>query len=326
MSKVGESTTGTGENSGGTDVSSLILDRITALHQDVSRQISEINTKNKELNDSIQTFKDEIRVNLGNIRTDIKKIDKETTALRRENEFLKKKLSELQASLSENVQFTSYNKIRISNVPLQLNVDIEELILRISKIINFEFQKEKIQDFYRPKMINENFKPPILFNFIRIVDKKEFLNCYRRYIKNKNKLTFDKIMGNEETSEVHTSEIFISEHMSPNLYKLFRTLREYKFQGTLKYVWFINNRIWVRKDDGTPSLLIKSKDDFHKFLAVTPSLTIHDYSDDEEIETDKSEGSRTSVTRKRLRRAPNQLRLRPFLQERATTQEEKGKK
>lgn len=307
--QIGRNTTE--QSGGGSDLSARILDRISVLHEDVKKDINEVKIKNQQLTDCINTFKDEIKTSFSKVDEEFTKFKNEIFALKKENKVLKKSLFLLQSSLEESIQHSIYNKIKILNVPNHPNIQIFEILQRISIVIGFDFSKEKLGDFYRLKSKqNTNFAPPILFNFLRNNDKHEFMNCYRKFLKNK-KLTLDQII-NDSPAEVNPSNVlYISEHLSPLNYKIFKLAKALKSQGKIKFVWVRNNKVLVRVEESAPSVWLKSENDLLQYM---DSALSHTFSGDSENgDEEKSDSSTMSLRKKRKIKLSVSKRSEPFL-------------
>ncbi|CAH0714106.1 unnamed protein product, partial [Brenthis ino] len=135
--------------------------------------------------------------------------------------------------------------------PINENENILEMVTNIHETIGFKPMEESIRQCYRMK---QGTKKPILVEYRNGQKRNEVLKLAKIYNKNnKEKLNTD-IFGKQKIKE----RIYINEFLTPNTRKLYYHARQLQKLHGFKYYWVSRGRVYIRKNDGDPAILVKS--------------------------------------------------------------------
>lgn len=219
----------------------------------------------------------------------IKSNSKNITKLRNENISFKSEIESLKIQSNTFSQNLHSNTIKITNVPKKRDEDLFQVLSILRQVLDYEFSNNKIDYCYRLKSSKNLDSPPILLKFVSKVEKEILLN--------QKKMKKDLITTDIFDSSQKKRNIFISEFMTPHT--LYQKANQLRIRGILKFVWFKNNRLFVRITDTAPAIVIKDISDIQK-LDISESSETQNLALDE-IVSDSSITSNTSIPTKERR-------------------------
>lgn len=208
----------------------------------IESSIAFLSSQNAELKNKIEQFE-----------TQSKK-DKEHIAM------LEDRVEELQRNYRK-------NNLEIKNVPKtkdETRDSLVKMVSTLSKNIGCSLLKSDIKDIYRVKSSRSDAKnTSIIVETTSTLIKNDFLKmCKSHNVKRKEKLC-TKHLGfttNEDTP------IFISEQLTAKGARLFFLARDLAKTKSYKFCWTSFGKVYVRKDENTPIVLIKNESQVHHLL------------------------------------------------------------
>lgn len=152
--------------------------------------------------------------------------------------------------------------IEIKNIPVNTQESKEQLLDTVTttgSVINVPIQRHEIKDAFRIGSTEKNNRP-VIIEFTTNILKEKFIRMYRKFNKDtKNRLSTEhlKISG-------PANPIFISEHLTPKMRRLYAMARDFASSNGYQYCWVTNGKIYLREKQGSPHILIKDELDFPK--------------------------------------------------------------
>lgn len=165
------------------------------------------------------------------------------------------------AALEEKVEDLQRNSktgfVEIRNIPRkegETKKDLADTVLSLTKALKVQIQPSDIRDTFRKPGKNNNNTTIVELSNSAI--KNTILSSMKTYnIANPlNKLNATHI-GFTDTN----IPIFVSEHLTSNARRLHYLARELKKMNKIRYCWTSNGKVFIRKDDGLPAVLLKNE-------------------------------------------------------------------
>lgn len=119
-------------------------------------------------------------------------------------------------------------------------------------------QPNDVRDVYRVPNKNEPAKSTVVAEFSNTLTKALFLNSARKY--NKNNQLKAEDLGIENNSSI----LYISESLTPKSRRLHFLARDFATAENYKYCWTTNGNVYLKKEKGSPYILIKNEMQFNK--------------------------------------------------------------
>ncbi|KAJ8730196.1 hypothetical protein PYW07_017234 [Mythimna separata] len=201
-------------------------------------------------------------------------IESSVAYLTAQNEELKKKMEQMECQAKKDKEYITIleekvedlqrgsrkSNLEIKNVPKKLQETKEDLInmvLCLTKNINCEIAKRDIKDIYRIKGKRQGAtNTPIIVEISSSLLKTDILKmCKAHNVKQKVKLCAKHLgfKNNEDTP------IFVSEQLTAKGARLHFLARDLVKSKGYKYCWTAYGKIYVRKNDESPTYIIKSE-------------------------------------------------------------------
>lgn len=159
------------------------------------------------------------------------------------------------------------NNLEIKNVPKtkdETRDSLVNMVSTLSKNIGCNVLKSDIKDIYRVKSSRSDAKnTSIIVETTSTLIKNDFLKmCKAHNVKHKEKLC-TKHLG--FTTNEYTP-IFISEQLTAKGSRLFFLARDLAKTKSYKFCWTSFGKVYVRKDENTPIILIRNESQVHHLL------------------------------------------------------------
>lgn len=191
-------------------------------------------------------------------------MEKRVTSLEKENDSLKRQLKTQGDSQKQHKGRVSQKELECNAVITGVPNDIEEKEA-LRKIADKIDETIKVDDCVvkatRLYAVNENgqnaaTKIPVVVSFASIDAKAKFLAAFKK----KRLLTADEcgVSGGD-------AKIVVMEQLSNYNFQLLKEARKLKEAGTVKFVWFQNSNVLVRKDENARIFRIACNEDLAKF-------------------------------------------------------------
>lgn len=219
---------------------------------------------------------------LADIKNANANIEKSMAFLAAQNEDLKKKLDqfELQSRkdreyitlLEEKVEDlqreTRKSNIQIKNVPKVANESEQELInmvVKLSENIGCSVARADIKDIYRVKNKREENNSPIVVELSSTILRKDFIRSTKTFnIRHKEKLCA-KHLGHTKSEY---TPVYISEQLTARGARLHFVARDLVKSKGYKFCWTAYGRIYVRKNEDSPIILVRSEQQVQNLLTA----------------------------------------------------------
>lgn len=251
----------------------------------------------------LETFKEEIKQMIQSLKTsqetEMKKItptlieiqqtnrniENSLAFLTSQNEELKKKVEqfELQARkdresislLEDKIEELQRDRrkqnVEIKNVPREdeeNRASLINMIMNLSKNVGHNLAKSDIKDIYRVRSTKGGSKnTPIVVETSSTIIKTDFLKAcksFNRETKEKLRTIHLGFTKNENTP------VFVSEQLTDRGSRLFFLARDLAKSKAYKFCWTSFGKIYVRKDETSPIIMIRSEGQVHHLLQETP--------------------------------------------------------
>lgn len=151
--------------------------------------------------------------------------------------------------------------IEIRNIPTvksETKDSLLNIIIATGKLLNTSIQPSEVNDVFRL-----NSKDPanrtVFVDFNSVLTKERVIRNYRKANKEKNRLTTEKLRLSGPTKPV-----FISESLSTKTKRLFFLAKDYAKTNEYTYCWTSSGKVYLRKKEGTPAILVKSELDLEQ--------------------------------------------------------------
>ncbi|KAI5637948.1 hypothetical protein NE865_09323 [Phthorimaea operculella] len=223
----------------------------------------------------------EIRTNLRELRETNLNIENAVRVLSAQNEDLQKKMISLENQVREERQYILYleakledaqcdtrkTNFQIKNVPKKVDETKQDLIdmaLCLSKTVECRMEPGNIKDIYRVKGKNQKQNAPIIVETTSALLKADML----KKVKTFNTVTKQTLSAKHlgfKTSE--DTPVFLSEHLTAKGSRLHFLARDLKKSRGYKFCWTSYGRVYVRKDENSPTILINSEDQVQQLLS-----------------------------------------------------------
>lgn len=206
-------------------------------------------------------------------------IENSISFLTAQNDEFKKKIHQLEIEAKKDKEYivTLENKFEdmqigsrksnfvIKNVPKKNNEtkdDLLDLTTFLAQSIDCKINKYDIKDIYRLRGTNrDNNQSPIIVETSSTLLKNEILKMVKAFnIKHKTKLCC-KHLGFKTQED---TPIFITEHLTTKGSRLHFLARDLVKSGAFKYCWTAYGKVYVKKDDQSQTIVIKSEDQIHR--------------------------------------------------------------
>jgi uncharacterized protein YoxC len=242
------------------DLTSLIRREIRAA---IRVEMAPINEKLQELQNSVHYISnqyDELIKSTNKIILDHKNMQVECEQLRTTVSGMSQRIDQLE-------QYLRNNNLEIQGVPEHKNENIVSIVNKIANVVSLKLEDTDILNSTRVAHKNKDIKTPraIVVQLRSVRCRDEFYSAVSRYNKKhpKSKLG-SSLLGLSGPSV----PIYVSEHLSPTNKSLHAAARARAKELTYKFVWVRNGRIFMRKDETSPFVHIKSQKTFRLIEVV----------------------------------------------------------
>lgn len=171
-----------------------------------------------------------------------------------ENKALKEKVNKLENRLEDLEQYSRTNALEIHGVPQEANENVIEIVKEVGRALDITIADNMIDACHRLGKRQNNSSPGIIVKFVRRFDKEEFLRKRR-------------VKRNLNLNHIHRtgeSPIYVNESLSPERRKLLALARAAKREKGYTFLWVRNGKIFLRKKEGTPVIIVTRQEDLSK--------------------------------------------------------------
>lgn len=127
-----------------------------------------------------------------------------------------------------------------------------DIVKGVGKALGFAISDNMIDFSYRLGKGQDNAFPGIMVGFVRRLDREEFLRK-RKVEKRKLNLQDINMLG--------TTPIFVNESLSPGQGQVLAAARAVKREKGYKFLWVKHGKIFLRKDENSPVIVITDQED-----------------------------------------------------------------
>lgn len=189
-----------------------------------------------------------------------KRIDKLENLSQKDKEYI----TLLEEKIEDIQRYCKKTSIEIKNVPRTDNETKEDLLnmaLNLSKSIDCTITKSDITDIYRiqDKRKGKHNTPIIVETSSAILKNNVLKSCKSFNYKHKEKLC-NKHLGSNKNGD---TPIYVSEQLTAKGARLHFLARDLAKTKSYKYCWTSYGRVYIRKDDNSPIIIIKNEHQIH---------------------------------------------------------------
>lgn len=256
------------------DVSLTLEQKIDLLLNDVTEiknSNASFNVDIKEIKDDIKQFKKDISDSIdmcyekvkdcNNLalenKNNIGKNQLVVENLISENIFLKTKVKELEKTARSVDQYSRSNCLEIQGVPEIKGERIMDVVKRVAHVLNFELRENMIDAVHRLSRNPNNLQNPrgIILKFCRRLDMEQMRGKTR--VKNG--------FSAAEMGFQSENKVYVNMSLTRETRVLWGETRAFKARHNYRYSWITSaGKIFLRKEEGSPAILITEKDDLNK--------------------------------------------------------------
>ncbi|CAG9133616.1 unnamed protein product [Plutella xylostella] len=167
---------------------------------------------------------------------------------------LQSAVDSLQHEHNEKDQWSRLNNVEIKGVPMKNNENLFKIVESLSGHVGFPIEKSQINFVTRVPVYNSKEKS-ILIGFVNRYAKEDFVAAGRA---KKDLKACDIGYSNCE------HRVYFNDHLSPGNKRLLSRVKEFAREKNFRYVWVKHAKIHVRKNDGSPAIVVKSVEGLNK--------------------------------------------------------------
>lgn len=179
----------------------------------------------------------------------------EQQQLRDDNYELRRQLERCEIDIDRQKQEKLMKTIEIANVPITEGEDLLGIAANICQVIGVTLESSDVKEICRmPNNYSSKSQcPPLIC--VKLCNKQK-RNEIMANKKGKKELTTARL--NMATDNVRSSNIYIKELLTKRNRHLFKQARDLKRDGKLKFAWFRDGRLLVRKTEKSKVIEITS--------------------------------------------------------------------
>ncbi|KAG7307687.1 hypothetical protein JYU34_006251 [Plutella xylostella] len=178
--------------------------------------------------------------------------------LKTENSALSLKVADLTSRVASAEQTARECNVEIDCVPEHRNENVLEIVKQIASTVSYELTEDKIRSCYRVSKINKDSPRPrsIVVKLPSSRCRDDLLAAVKSF--NTKTPSAERLNSKHVGLKGDKRLIYVSEHLSPLNKSLHAATRLAVKEKGYKYCWIRNGQIFVRKNDVSPSILIKN--------------------------------------------------------------------
>lgn len=245
------------------DLRSILDEKLAPIKSEVSELRGQLEETNKFLD--LANAKYEEAMNTLSKHNEVQKeITAENKILKSAMQSLEGKVYRMQAELNDIEQYSRRECLEIQGIPLPKDgghaEDTNQIITKIGELMSVEIDEVDISVSHRLP-VSRNYKgnrsePAIIAKFVRRDVKEQFYRA-RKELKN---------LTTKDLGYDISNNIYINESLTESNKALFKECVKAKKEMGFTFIWTSNGKIFLRKDEHSPVIHIKSKDDIVKKL------------------------------------------------------------
>lgn len=222
-------------------------------------EIVEINQKQKDEINNLKQSHDSLSSEYVNLKALNDLQTNKLKTLQSNSADLEKKSNSEAIKLDAIDQYSRRQNLEIHGVPIIENEDVIDIVCKISKLVGVKVEKKDISTAHRmpPKRRAKVVDPPaIIARFINRNLRNEIYN--RRVVA--------KHVTDNDFPVQGMKKLFINENLTQaRKWLLWRTKQTAKARD-FTFIWTMNGKIYVRKDDESVSIIIQCENDLDKLV------------------------------------------------------------
>lgn len=243
------------------------LQEIASLREDVTKMFEELKSdQDKKFNlicDIIQEMreyrKEVLESNnkfekiLENTVSCCNELKKSVERISEEHSEAKNKISILEQQLEQVQRHQLASSLEILNIPRQDNENLEGIILKLHSSLGVNIAESDISQIHRNNSIK---RKPVIVQYNNIKSRNEVLKAIKQYNKTNNQNKFNTTIINKDWE---ANPVFVFESLTAQTRRLYHLSRELQKNSNYRFCWITNGRVYLRRTEGSPALLIKSE-------------------------------------------------------------------
>lgn len=228
----------------------LISDKIESLFT----EMREFREETKAMGISIESTHekiDDIKAIFNEHRADIDKCLADLDSLKTENKVLKEQLLKVREEVNNQQQYSRRNTVDIQGVPEAKSENLLEIVKTVAGVLRYKLSSDMVDAVHRlPGNRGDSRPRGIILKFVRRMDCDELLRLAK--VKRGFPATELRIQSD--------SKVYVNASLSKNYRELLFLAKRAAREGIVKYAWYNNGKILVRKTDGQPAIHITSRE------------------------------------------------------------------
>ncbi|KAL1446884.1 hypothetical protein WDU94_005659 [Cyamophila willieti] len=218
----------------------------------------------KEIKDDLRDFEktlsfscgkmEELNTKIDELTRTVEKLTTRQQKLEKENEHLKKKLQDEEHANDELQQYTRNKNIQIDGIPKQADEKLEELVKLIGNKIDVVVNNNDIDAIHRVPTKSTTNPEPIIVQFLTRKMRDEIVQ----------KAKVKRFSAKDLNPNFIDRPLFINEHLTPLRKEILYEARQLKIDKNYKFVWTKGCKVFIRKNETSPVIHLKTKDDLNK--------------------------------------------------------------
>ena len=248
------------------DFSKLLDSRLLSFETSITNKIKiEFNLAVEALKAEFTQTTDFLAAEQRDLKCDVENANAHIKSLEFENVRLSNELKEIVLRLRDMEKVSRSCNVEIQAVPETKQEDLCNILKQLCVTIANPIMEKDISSIRRVARRDSSSLRPrnVLVTFSSQRVRDDLIAAFKSYNKNHRP---NQLNSNDLNIAGPKSNIYVVEHLSPELKKLHAATRKAASAGSYKYVWVKNGRIYVRKADDSSHIQIKTEDCLKKIL------------------------------------------------------------
>lgn len=214
--------------------------------KDIKTEIANLQSSMSMAHEAINQFSDTVRV----LQDRVKDVEEKTKLFTQ----IESDVAKLNSNVNDTEQWARSNNAEIKGIPIKHKENLFDIVINLGSRINFPIKKSDINYITRVQSRHEKHSKSIIISFINRYTKEDYIAAARKI----------KPLTLESLGYPTEGHVFVNEHLTAFNKNLLMKSKALAREKSFRFVWVKHGKIFVRKNDASPSFIVKTEKDLLK--------------------------------------------------------------